>query len=177
MSENNWYVITGGPSSGKTTLIQELARRKYATIQEAAREVIDNGLAQGKSVKEIRSDEQVFQYEVLKQKLAVEASHDNQILTFFDRGMHDTAAYLQYYGWELNVLAQQAMKSATYRKVFLLEPLPNFEKDYARTEEDGFAESISRLLYDTYSAYNLKPIRVPALDVKDRLDFIVARTT
>lgn len=34
------YVLTGGPGTGKTTLLKELAKRGYQTVPEAARLVI-----------------------------------------------------------------------------------------------------------------------------------------
>ena len=49
MSNSSWYVITGGPSTGKTTLLEELAKRGYKTIPEVARVVIDEGIAAGKT--------------------------------------------------------------------------------------------------------------------------------
>ena len=127
---NNWFVITGGPSSGKTTLIELLGKRGHATIPEVARTVIDEGLAKGRLVEEIRKDEKQFQDEVLRRKIAIEAAHNRNALTFFDRGMHDTIAYLRLYGWELDQHVQQAVEQANYRQVFLLEPLPDFQRDY-----------------------------------------------
>ena len=40
MINTNWHVITGAPSSGKTTLIQRLAAASYPVAAEIAREHI-----------------------------------------------------------------------------------------------------------------------------------------
>jgi predicted ATPase len=37
---NRFFVLTGGPGSGKTTLIEALNARGYATTEEAGRGVI-----------------------------------------------------------------------------------------------------------------------------------------
>src|SRR5690554_1815606 len=37
---NNFYVLTGGPGVGKTTLLEELERRNYEIVPEIARELI-----------------------------------------------------------------------------------------------------------------------------------------
>ena len=67
--ESKWYVITGGPSSGKTTVLKKLAELGYLTYPEAARVFIDGEMAKGKSLKEIRGDEAEFQRKVLKIKI------------------------------------------------------------------------------------------------------------
>ncbi len=37
---NNFYVITGGPGVGKTTLLEELRNRHYTIVPEIARKLI-----------------------------------------------------------------------------------------------------------------------------------------
>ena len=36
MSNNNWILLTGGPNSGKTSLIRELQNRGYKIKEEQA---------------------------------------------------------------------------------------------------------------------------------------------
>ena len=40
--QTNWYVITGGPGSGKTTTVNLLKERGYITTFEHARHYPDN---------------------------------------------------------------------------------------------------------------------------------------
>ena len=37
---SNWYVLTGAPGAGKTVLLEELLRRGFAVVPEAATRVI-----------------------------------------------------------------------------------------------------------------------------------------
>jgi predicted ATPase len=39
-SHHNYFVIIGGPGAGKTSLIAELGRRGYASVEEAGRAII-----------------------------------------------------------------------------------------------------------------------------------------
>lgn len=176
MIKNNWYVITGGPSTGKTTLLAELGRRGYATIPEAARSVIDENLASGISVEQLRRDEKKFQEEVVRRKAAIEASLDPQTITFFDRGMQDTLAYLMAYDFTVEPWVETLVRGAAYQKIFLLEPVGTFEADYARTEDAAFTKQLHSLLHDAYSQYKIEVIAVPPMSVKERADYVLQST-
>ncbi len=171
--KNNWYVFTGGPSCGKTTLITEFERFGYPTVPEAARAVIDEGLALGKTVEEMREDERGFQDAILRQKIALEASLEPRTITFLDRGIHDTQAYMDLQGLPMESWALEAIRTAKYRKVFWLEPLANFERDYARIETVDEVAALNGLLFEVYANAGMEPIRVPAVGVPDRVQFIL----
>jgi predicted ATPase len=40
VNKKNFFVITGGPGMGKTSLLEELERRKYICIPETRRQII-----------------------------------------------------------------------------------------------------------------------------------------
>lgn len=170
---NNWYVITGGPSSGKTTLLAELEKLGHKTIPEAARTWIDQELAKGLTLEQIRADEAKFQDDVLQLKLDIEKVLNTDVLTFFDRGMHDSLAYLRHYESALSDKLHTAVEDSTYRKVFLLEQLPAYEKDYARIEDADFPAQITQQLKKAYAEYAMSPVWVPVMPIKERLQFVL----
>ena len=172
---NNWYVVTGGPSTGKTTLLAELEKLGHKTIPEAARVVIDEALAKGISVEELRADEKRFQEDVARVKETVEAERDPNTLTFFDRGMQDTTAYMRHYGFTIEPWVKALTDKSRYQKVYLLEPLPTYETDYARTEDKDFSQHLHKLLHDAYTECGMEPIIVPAVSVEDRVKFVLDR--
>lgn len=173
MSKNNWYVITGGPSTGKTTLLDELKKLGHTVFPEAARTVIDQGLADGLTLEQIRADEKAFQDKVARMKQQVENEHDPSVLTFFDRGMHDTMAYLELYAFKVENWVKQLMHESSYKKVFLLDPVPTFVKDYARTENEEQALKLNDLLDKAYRDAGMNPIHVPLLPPKKRAQFVL----
>lgn len=173
MSKNNWYVITGGPSTGKTTLLKQLEKLGHKTIPEAARTVIDEALGKGISVEELRSDEKRFQNDVARLKEKIEATHDKSVLTFFDRGMQDTVAYMRLYSFNIDDWVASLMDKAKYQKVFLLEPLSTYQSDYARIEDYGAAKGLHKLLRDAYVEFGMEPILVPAAGLDDRVKIIL----
>lgn len=173
MSKNNWYVLTGGPSTGKTSLLAELEKKGFKTIQEAARTVIDRALVNGITADVLRTDERSFQNEVARLKETLEKELNPKQNVFLDRGMHDSLAYMRHYGFQTDSWFEKLMEDSSYRKVFLLEPVGKFDKDYARTEDEGFVDSIHKYLYETYAEFGMKPIIVKAASLKDRLNFIL----
>jgi predicted ATPase len=166
-----WCVVTGAPSSGKSTVLEELKNRGYKVCFEVARDVIDEARHAGKDVRELRGTpelEKRFQRDVLDRKKELEKQLDPNTLTFLERGIPDTAAYAKMQGWLVS------LPKTHYKCVFWLEPLP-FISDYARTETPEAAKRLDELLGEAYASYGPRRVRVPILSVKERADFIVAQ--
>lgn len=174
---NNWYVITGGPSTGKTTLLEGLKAAGYKTIPEAARSFIDQQIKNGMSVAAIRKNERLFQKNILKLKQTIESGLNPTDTIFFDRGIHDTLAYFMYYDWKIDAGLKEAVATARYKAVFLLDALPQYQTDYARTENIDFTERLNTILFDVYAKQGIKVIRIPVLEPKARIDRLLYLTS
>jgi predicted ATPase len=171
-NKHNWYVLTGGPGSGKTTLIKELKKRGHNTIKESARYYIEKQLAKGLSLKEIRKDERSFQEAVFRQKQIIHDALATDAITFFDRGYHDTLAYLKYYDHKIASFISETCKGITYKKVFLLDMLP-YVKDSARIENQATALKLHQALAYAYQESGHDIIKVPVMPIQARTDFIL----
>jgi predicted ATPase len=161
----NWYVITGGPSAGKTTIIEALEKNGFHVEHESARIVIDEGIRDGKTIEEIRKDEGAFQDKVYAHKLAREERLDPTELIFFDRGMQDTYAYNTLCGAPITEDMQNAMDTAEYKKIFLLEPF-KYEVDYARVESIEERDALFELLQEAYKRSNVPIEIIPSFPTK-----------
>lgn len=148
---SNWYVITGGPSSGKTTRVNLLRQRGYRTTIEHARHYLVLQRVGGRSVADIRSRQLEFQRGVLTMQLEQEAALDPDEVVFLDRALPDSLAYYRFLD------------------------LPPLTKDYARTEDSAAQDRIRQLLFETYDSLHVALDRVPVLAPDDRVDFILAR--
>lgn len=168
-----WYVVTGGPCAGKTTLILELERRGYHVVHEPARLVIEEGLATGKTLDEIRAPSNNFAQKVLHRALAHEKNLARDATVFLDRGIVDSVGYYRHLGIPLDDELMQAALTAQYRKIFLLD-LVQFEQDEARNETPEEAYAIHNALHEAYASYGFDIIRVPVVPVEERADMIVA---
>lgn len=188
--QTNWWVITGGPSTGKTTLLEELARRGYKTKPEAARVYIDDEINHGMSIGQIRVSESGFQEVLIYMKEGIEDAASPNDLIFWDRGLHgDSMAYfaLSSSGDSIPRVARETETSDrllegdirtvvthSYRGVFLLDRLP-YVRDYARTEDETQANRVHSLIGQMYGIFGYQPIRVPVLPVVERAQFVVDR--
>jgi len=171
-SKPNWYVITGGPSSGKTTVLKELAKLGYIIYPEAARVFIDKEMKKGKSLKEIRRNEAEFQRKVLKIKIEVEKAASKDKIVFFDRAIPDSIAYYQIAGLDPKEVLKFCQEKK-YKKIFFLEQLP-FDQDYARIENGKTIEKLNKLLKESYKNLGYEVITIPAMSVKERVQKILS---
>ncbi len=150
--KTSWVVITGAPSSGKTTTVNNLKSRGFSIIPEAADELRREGRQ--------RTDEVEFNHAVLARKVENEDRLDPKVLIFLDRGIPDTIAYARYYG-EDDLYAREASQERRYQRVFVLDQLAGYETTKTRIEEREFAEKMDKLLYQAYRDLGYDAIRVP----------------
>jgi predicted ATPase len=169
-----WYVVTGAPSAGKSTLIAELSRRGYRTVDEAARFVIEREVAAGRDYRELRVDASAFQHEVLQMKVDVEASLPSDVIIFLDRGIPDSAAFFKHEGVPEDEALRAALAKGRYRKVFVLDLISreNFVDDGVRSETWESALELDRLLEQAYRERGYDVVRIPAVSVSERADMI-----
>lgn len=168
----NWYVITGGPSSGKSTTIKMLKDLGYTTTHEVARHYIDLQTINGRSVDEVRANQRQFQHKVLNLQIDLERRLDPQELIFLDRGLPDELAYYQFFNLPPDEKLVEYLKTATYKKIFVMDLLP-LDKDYARTEDEIAQKALHQLIIDSYKSRKETIVMVPVLPPKERVAFIL----
>lgn len=171
MQPTHWYVITGAPCSGKTSVIRAFEIRGYTVVHEVARQMIDEELRQGRSLAEIKADELSFERRILNRKIAVESSLPAMAPVFLDRAVPDSIAYFRHTGLDIEA-PLAGSRLFRYKKIFLFERL-QFEKDRVRSEDDTAAEELERLLVESYRMLDYELLRVPVMPVAARCDFIL----
>ena len=171
-TQTNWYVITGAPCSGKTSVIEGLADRGHRVVREVARAFIDRQLAEGLALSEIKADILAFERKILLEKVRIENELPGSQTVFLDRAVPDSIAYFQIEGLDIAEPLRYS-QSARYRKVFLFERL-TFEKDRVRSENHALANRIEGLLAKSYAMLGYKVIGVPLLTIDQRIDFVLA---
>ena len=170
--QTNWYVITGGPCSGKTTTVDALRKLGYKTTVEEARHYLDVQRAHGKNLSEVERNRRRFQLKVLKYQIRQENSLDPKEIVFLDRAVPDARAYYRFWGLPEDRLLTEAMNHISYKKVFILNCLP-LVKDYARREDVVAQERIQSLLHDVYESLPFQVIHVPVMPLDLRVKVIL----
>ena len=170
--ETNWYVITGGPGSGKTTVVNQLNMLGHHTTIEHARHFIDTQMITGKSVEEIRKNQIEFQKGILDMQILQEASLSPDELIFLDRALPDALAYYRFLNLPVNKELEDALKKAFYKKVFILESLPLIN-DYARLEDETAQKRISKLIVEVYESFPFPITHVPIMTPMERVEYIL----
>jgi predicted ATPase len=169
--QTNWHVITGAPCSGKTTLVELLARKGFRTVPEVGRQYVEQEIARGRALGEIRADGAAFNVVIRKLTLALERRLGPEDSMFLDRGLPDCLAFHRQYGMDPNEMLPECFQYR-YASVFVLDRFPT-RKDCARVEDDVAAEFLDSWLARDYSSLGYHVVRVPALSPDGRLAFVL----
>lgn len=169
-----WYVITGGPSSGKTTTVELLRQRGYVISHEHASEIIAEELAKGRTLLEVRADGEWFQKEILRRQLDHENSLNPTETTFLDRGIPDGLGYERFLELTPNPELTAAAQATTYRRVFILDSLP-VKLDWNRHEDAQTQQAIHDSIENVYRELGNDVVEVPVLSPEQRVEFILQR--
>lgn len=172
VAQTNWYVITGGPSSGKSTVIRALKDMGYKTTIELARHYIDLQRMNGRSTEEIRANQRQFQHKVLNLQIDLERRLDPKEQIFFDRALPDEVAYYEYFKLEPDEKLVEYLQTASYKKIFIMDLLP-LDSDYARTEDREAQIDLHDRIIDVYKKRGEPIVFVPVLPVKERVQFVL----
>lgn len=164
------YVLTGGPGIGKTTLIEIIASIGYEVVPEAARIIIEEEQFKNSDALPWK-DLEKFQELVVRKQL----EEENKIKgfpAFLDRSIIDGYGYSKLGGaTPSSLIADNA--NGRYDKVFILEPLENYQKDSVRLENEEESRKIHQAIIDAYSFFGYDLIFVPVMSPDDRVKFIL----
>jgi len=173
MGATQWYVFTGGPCSGKSTMLAEFEKNGFRVVPESAGAVIAEAIAAGKTINEARADEIAFQYSVMERQMNCERDLPPDALLLLDRALPDSAAYHAYLGLNPDEIMVHCKRNL-YKKIFLMELLP-FQRGDARTEDARAAENIHQHIKETYQRLGYTIISVPAMPIEQRFLFVRSR--
>lgn len=169
MSADRFVMISGCSGGGKSTLLEELARRGYAVVREPGRRIIAEGRAVSGGALPW-ADPAGFAHRAIAMSVA---DHEAALgLTFFDRGVVDAAVAL-----EAATDESAAALFALYRydRVFLAPPWPEiYEVDEDRRHDLAKALSDYDRVERAYLAAGYAPVMLPRDTVAARADFVVA---
>jgi predicted ATPase len=171
---NRFFVVTGGPGSGKSALIESLEQCGYARSVEAGRGVIQDQMTiDGRALPwrdPILFAELMLCWEMRSYHLA-----QHQVgPIFFDRGVPDVVGYLRLLGQSAPEHMQKALDTFRYnRRVFIAPPWREiFRPDRERKQPFDEAVRTYEAMVATYSENGYDLIEIPRLSVEKRVRFV-----
>lgn len=168
-------VITGGPGTGKSSIINELIKRDYTCFEEISRQVTlearKDGIEQLFLTKPLLFSKLLLEARTTQFK---EASSIDKNIVFLDRGLPDVVAYMNYANSDYPKDFVDICNTYVYDKVFVLAPWQEiFVSDSERYENFNQAVEIHHALLHTYEEFGYELIDVPFDSIEKRADFIL----
>ncbi|KGJ11976.1 putative ATPase [Paracoccus versutus] len=167
-------VVTGGPGSGKSSLIDAMAQRGFRTMPEAGRAIIrDQIKIGGKALP--WADRALFAELMLGWELrSYQEALASDALVLMDRGIPDAVGYLTLCGLPVPAHFETAAKTHPYKKRVFLAPYWDaiFTQDTERKQDRQEAEATARVMAETYSRLGYQIVELPLVGIEQRADFV-----
>lgn len=175
MNANPRIVVTGGPGSGKTSLIEALAAAGYATSPEAGRAIIRRQQTIDGQALPWR-DRALFAELMLDRELEAHSRFEGESgPVFFDRGTPDVVGYLSLCGLPVPAHVERAARDVRYdRRVFIAPLWPEiFAQDAERKQDLDEAKRTFDAMAEVYPRFGYELIELPKTPVAERLAFVL----
>ena len=170
-------LVTGGPGSGKTSLIEALTAAGHATSPEAGRAIIRRQQAIGGQALPWR-DRALFAELMLDRDMdAYARTEDTAAPVFFDRGVPDVVGYLTLCGLPVPAHVERAAREARYaRQAFIAPVWPEiFVQDAQRRQDLDEAQRTFDAMVEVYPRFGYDLIELPKAPVAERVAFVLSR--
>ncbi len=175
----NFFIIGGGPGAGKTTLIDTLDMRGFATVAETGRAILREQAAVGGRATH-GGDASAYCAEMLKRGIAdfkrMAAGGDDEPI-FFDRGIGELVGYCRLMGLPVPEAVRQAVEVYRYNTLVLLTPpwREIYRQDSERGRDWDEAVRTYEMLRDAYEEAGYETVEVPREPVGRRVAFVLAQ--
>jgi len=173
------HILTGGPCTGKTSVLEELARRGHRTVPESARDLIAHEQAKAQANPQYTgilpwTDMVAFEEQLMYRQLGAEKTSAD----FLDRALPDILAYCKVASIQPPKGLHNHIARAEYGYVFVFDRLP-YAQDGERKEDDDLGQRIHDTLIETYKSLRMPVVYVPVFpgtkeeSIRARADYVL----
>jgi len=169
----NFFVLTGGPGSGKSTLIDALRDRDIACMPETGRRIIQTQVAIGGDALPWANPMQYAQMD-LGVGLVAYCETDPNRKTLFDRGILDPLGFLMAIGRDIPDFMREAARQFRYNQtVFIAPPWKEiYARDAERKQDFAEASATYDAMIKVYGEAEYNLVELPRASVQDRAAFV-----
>ena len=173
---DHMFVITGGPGSGKTTLIDALQQAGFARSQEAGRAIIQDQQAIDGPALPWRNPALFAELMLAWEMRSFHMARELPGPVFCDRGVPDVVGYLRLMDLPVPAHMERAAADIRYnRRVFIAPPWREiFETDQERRQSFDEAVRTYEAMVATYQELGYALIELPRCGVQERVAFVRA---
>lgn len=174
-AHERFIVITGGPGSGKSTLIDRLRAAGHACCPEAGRGIIRDQVSIGGRALPWRDvdlfAESMLGWELRSHHLA--ESRDGPV--FFDRGVPDVLGYLRLEGRPVPEHVRAAARRFRYHYRVFIAPAWReiYERDEERRQTFATARRTRAAMAAAYTDCGYRLVELPRAPVEERMRFVL----
>lgn len=177
-SKKNFYLLSGSPSAGKTTVLNALEQHGYTVVPEAARKVISQfEIKYGKSL--LDTSKATYCKLLLDQCVLDYQNHvKHNDTVFFDCGLPDAAYAEQMIFGNITESTFRFISQQRYnQQVFFFPPWREiYQADNLRqTYDDALYYQNYQTLQQIYRDQDYQIIEVPKLEIHERMKFVIER--
>lgn len=175
-------VITGGPSTGKTTVINKLEEKGFTCLHEIIRDMTQEEKTNNTATTFVTNpivsvtDPMAFNTNLLNARVAQYESVKTQKsnLIFFDRGIPDILAYMDCFEQSYDSNFIEACTNNTYDTIFMMPPWREIHiVDNERFESYDESLRVNNALIKTYTHFGYDIQIVPRTTIDKRVSFIL----
>lgn len=171
-------IITGGPHTGKTTLLEGLRSElpNVYFIDEPAELLIGeerNKTAENPGYEGIYPWNRYPEFAKLVMQKSIEleqAIPSDAEIAILDRSIVDNIGYARAYGWE-NLIPEvmRLARAANYSSALFCDFVGEYSQTAVRSESESQARLTHAYLLGAYKQVGVDVVHVPALPIKERL--------
>jgi predicted ATPase len=170
---DRFVVISGCSGGGKSTLLTELHRRGFATVEEPGRRIVKEELECGGSALPWMNAEAFLHraFDLAVADYTNASVHDGWV--FFDRSLIDAAAGLERMTGD-PALTRLSPSHRYHRRVFLTPPWPEiYQTDLERRHNLNEAITEYEHLRELFPTLGYRVTLLPRIGVTERADFVL----
>jgi predicted ATPase len=174
-NSDRFFVMTGGPGSGKTAVMDALKESGVTCAAEAGRAIIQGQMSIGGRAlpwaDQTLFAELMLAWEMRSFAMAQQAAGP----VFFDRSIVDVLGYLRLIGERIPEHMRRAAESFRYyQRVFIAPPWKEiFHTDGERKQDFDEAVRTYDAMVSMYTEYKYQLIELPRVSVEERKRFVL----